>query len=284
MLIIKAIILGIIQGLTEFIPVSSSAHLVMIPWLFSWHDPALTSLSFDVALHIGTFLSLIYYFASEWMILTKAGIMSVVEHKIGNDSDRRMAWFLVIGSFPAAIAGMLFENKVENIFHGDRIQTSTMIIMGAILAFLGMLLYMADKFVCHGRSIMQMSFRDSILIGFAQACALFPGVSRSGSTITAGLALGLKREAAARFSFMLSAPIIAGAGIINFMKILKAIKAGSFGYSDFVLFIIGIITATVSGILCIKFLLKFLQTRSTIIFSVYRWILAAFIITVALMR
>lgn len=284
MVIIQSILLGIVQGLTEFIPVSSSAHLVIIPWLFSWSDPALESLSFDVALHLGTLLSLLIYFASDWVRLIQAGFRSLVERKIGSDADRRMAWFLVIGSMPGALAGVLFEDNVNKMFHTEPIQASSMIAMGIIIALLGVLLFMAEKLALHARTFKQITFRDALLVGLAQACALFPGVSRSGSTITAGLALGLEREAAARFSFMLSAPIVAGAGVKSVLNISAQIHAGAITQGELLLFPIGIVTATVSGVLCIRFLLRYLQKKSTAVFSYYRWALAALVIAAALVR
>ena len=195
-----------------------------------------------------------------------------------------MAWFLVIGCIPGAIAGVLFQAALERTFHSDPIQVSSMVVMGMIIAVLGGLMFMAEKPASHARTIVQITFRDSLLIGLAQACAIFPGVSRSGSTITAGLALGLKREASARFSFMLSAPIVAGAGMMSMLKVIRQINNGEIAQNDLILFPIGIITAAVSGFLCIRFLLVFLQKRSTVIFVYYRWILAAVVIAMALIR
>jgi len=284
--ILQAIILGIVQGLTEFIPISSSAHLVIIPWLFQWTDPALESLTFDVALHLGTLLALLVFFAADWVKLIRAGIASIVERKIGGDLDRRLAWLLVIGCIPGGIAGVLVESKITEWFHAPNapIQPAAMVAMGIIIALLGALLFLAERFARHERKMDELSLKDAVAIGFAQAFAVFPGVSRSGSTITAGLALGLERETAARFSFLLSAPIIAGAGLKSLWEIYKGIQAGTIASADLILFPAGFVAAAISGYLCIKFLLRFLQKNSTNIFVYYRWALAALVIVVALAR
>jgi undecaprenyl-diphosphatase len=286
MAIWQAILLGIVQGLTEFIPISSSAHLIIIPWLFGWEDKVLTSLTFDVALHLGTLCALLVFFASDWARLIRAGVMSIVERKIGADLDRRLAWFLVIGCIPGGIAGVLFESKIEKLFHQPNAphQVSAMIAMAIIIALLGALLFVAERFARHERKMEQLSLKDAILIGLAQAFAVFPGVSRSGSTITAGLALGLERETAARFSFLLSAPIIAGAGLKSLGEIYQDLHAGILAQADLILFPIGFITAALSGYLCIKFLLRFLQKNPTNVFVYYRWALAALIVVVAIVR
>jgi undecaprenyl-diphosphatase len=286
MLILKAIFLGVVQGLTEFIPISSSAHLVIIPWMFQWDDPALESLTFDVALHLGTLVALIGFFAKDWVRIIRAGVLSIAERKIGEDIDRKLAWFLVIASIPGGVIGLLFEHKIEAWFHPTEgpIQSSSMITMALIIALLGGLLLLAERLAAHLRRMNQITLRDSILIGAAQALAIFPGVSRSGSTITAGLALGLERETAARFSFLMSAPIIAGAGLKSLFKIYKGIQSGLISGSDFGLFVVGFLTAAVSGYVCIKYLLRFLQKNPTNVFVYYRWVLALVVLAVALVR
>ncbi len=284
MLNIQSLILGIIQGLTEFIPISSSAHLIIVPWLFNWSDPALNSLSFDVALHLGTLLALIVYFASDWIKLIRAGIDSIIEKKIGGDMNRRLAWFLVIGCIPGGIAGYLFESKIDEIFHSDPIQPSYMIVLGIIIVIMGALLFLAERVGRRIRKMENLSLQDSILIGFSQAFSVFPGVSRSGATITAGLFLGLEREAAARFSFLLSAPIIAGAGLKSLLKIFKGIHSGHIKHNEIMMFPIGFLAAAVSGYLCIKFLLRFLQKNKVDIFVYYRFILAIIVIIIAFLR
>jgi undecaprenyl-diphosphatase len=284
--ILQSLILGILQGLTEFMPISSSAHLVIVPWLFSWTDAALTSLPFDVALHLGTLVAVLWFFASDWVRLLGAGIASLRERKIGADPDRRLAWLLVIGVIPGAIAGVLFESKIEAWFHTPNtpLQPAAMIAMAVIIALLGLALFIAERLARHERGLKTLSLKDALIIGLAQALAIFPGVSRSGGTITAGLALGLEREAAARFSFLLGAPIIAGAGLKSLWEVYQLFQAGSIAQNELILFPIGIVAAALSGYLCIKYLLRFLQKNSTDIFVYYRWALAALVIVVALLR
>ena len=284
--ILQAILLGIVQGLTEFIPISSSAHLIIVPWLFGWEDKALTSLTFDVALHLGTLVAVLAFFASDWVRLIRAGIASLAERKIGDDHDRRMVWLLAIGCIPAALVGALAESQIERLFHEPNAphQVGAMIAMAVIIALLGAALFLAERFARHLRSLKQVTLKDSLLIGLAQSLAIFPGVSRSGSTITAGLALGFEREATARFSFLLSAPIIAGAGVKSLWDIYQDWQAGVIAQGDLVLFPIGFIAAAVSGYLCIKYLLRFLQKNPTDIFVYYRWALAVLIVVVALVR
>lgn len=285
-LIVEAIILGIVQGLAEFIPISSSAHLIVVPWLLQWNDPVLESLTFDVALHVGTLAALLWFFAPEWVRLIRAGLASLVERKIGSDPDRRLAWLIVLGTIPGGIAGVLFESKIAELFHSPDapIQPMAMIVLALLLAALGAALYVAERIARHVCGIDQISLKDALLIGLSQAFAIFPGISRSGSTITAGLALGLERETAARFSFLLSAPIIAGAGLKSLVNIFEEVRAGSIAPDELVLFPIGVVAAAVTGYFCIKFLLRFLQTHTTDVFVYYRWAVAVLIIVVAVVR
>lgn len=286
MLIFQAIILGIVQGLAEFIPISSSAHLIIVPWFFQWDDPVLDSLTFDVALHMGTLVALLLFFGPEWIRLIRAGVASIVERKIGGDPDRKLAWLILIGTIPGGIAGVIGESKITELFHKPNapIQPAAMIVLAILMALLGLALFVAERIARHLRGMESLTLKDAVLIGIAQAFAIFPGVSRSGSTITAGLALGLQRESAARFSFLLSAPIIAGAGAKSLYDIVKEIGAGTIAPNELVLFPIGVVVAGVSGYLCIKYLLRYLQSHSTDIFVYYRWALAAVIILVALTR
>jgi undecaprenyl-diphosphatase len=284
--ILRAIVLGIVQGLTEFIPISSSAHLIVVPWLFDWTDPALTSLPFDVSLHLGTLLAVLWFFWADWVRLVKAWFASVRERSIKRDPDRRLAWLLIIGCIPGAIAGVLAESKIEALFHepGVRITMGAMIALAAIMALMGALLFLAERLARHVRPLLKLGLKDSLIIGVAQAAAIFPGVSRSGATITAGLFLDFERGAAARFSFLLSAPIIAGAGLKSTYDILKGLKSGVYTANELVLIPFGFAAAAISGYFCIKFLLRYLQRNSTDIFVYYRWAASALIIIVALLR
>lgn len=288
MQLIQSIVLGLVQGLTEFIPVSSSAHLVIVPWLFGWSDPIFRSLGFDVALHMGTLVALIAFFWKDWVRLIGAWFKSIGQLKIGGDPDRKMAWLLLAACVPGGIAGVLFESKIEKLFHpeGSPILAPSMIAMAVIIALLGVLLLLADRLVKHDRPMGAIGWKDALAIGFSQALAIFPGVSRSGSTITAGLALGLERETAARFSFLLSAPIIAGAGLKSLYDLLMGHDAGlaSAGSAPAVVVVVGFLVAAASGFLCIKFLLGFLQKHTTKAFVYYRLALAVLVVAVALFR
>jgi undecaprenyl-diphosphatase len=286
MLMFQAIILGIVQGVTEFVPISSSAHLIIVPWLFGWDHPALTSLPFDVALHLGTLVAVLWFFAGDWARLVRAGFRSFVERKIGGDHDRRMAWMLLIGCIPGGIIGALAESRIERLFHEPAVPISApaMIVMGIIIAALAALLYAAERITSHIRDMKAVGWKDALLIGTAQALAIFPGVSRSGATITTGLALGLERATAARFSFLLGGPIIAGAGLKSLWDVHKELQTSTLAASDLLLFVVGGIAAALSGYACIKFLLQYLQKNSTDLFAWYRWALAALVIGVAIMR
>ena len=284
--LIQAIILGILQGATEFIPISSSAHLVIVPWLFNWTDPALTSLSFDVALHLGTLLAVVIFFFGDLLALVRAGWLSIKERKIGDDPERRLAWFIIIGTIPGGIIGFLAESKIEALFHtpGQPIRPEAMIAMALIIAWLGAFLWLADRLARHELELKDLTLKKVLYIGFAQALAIFPGVSRSGSTITTGLALGLKREAAARFSFLLSIPIIAGTGLKSLWDIYKGFKAGGISQQDLLLFPVGFIAAAIAGYFCVRFLLNYLQKHTLSVFVYYRFGLALLVLVVAMVR
>jgi undecaprenyl-diphosphatase len=281
--IIQAVILGLVQGLTEFIPVSSSAHLIIVPWLFRWNDPGL---AYDVALHLGTLTALLWFFWRDWVRLVRAGIVSIIERKIGNDSDRRLAWLLVIGTIPGGIVGWLAESKIEELFHKpDAPHTAgAMTAMAIVIILLGVALFIAERIARHRRGLNEISLKDAIVVGLSQGLAVFPGVSRSGSTITAGLALGFQRETAARFSFLLATPIILLAGIKSVFNLRSEWVAGAMVSSDLLAYAVGFITAALSGYVCIRFLLRFLQKNSTDVFVYYRWMLAILIIVVVFVR
>ncbi len=284
--IFQAIFLGIIQGLTEFLPISSSAHLILVPWLFGWDNPVITSLPFDLALHLGTLLAVLAFFANEWVRLIRAGFKSITERRIGNDPDRRLAWFIVLGSIPGALVGALAESKIEEIFHAPNapLLLWAVLAMALMIAALGFFLFLAERVAKHIRGMEQLTIKDALLVGAAQALAIFPGVSRSGATITAGLFLGLKRDDAARFSFLLGTPIIAAAGLKSLYDVVTESQSGGLGTGDLFLYLVGFVSAAITGFLAIKYLLRYLQRNSTDIFVYYRWVMAAFIALVALLR
>ena len=286
MVFIEAIILGIVQGLTEYIPISSSAHLIIVPWLFNWTDATLTSLSFDVALHMGTLIAVLGFFAADWVRLIGAWFASIKERKIAGNDDRRLAWLILLGCIPGGIAGVLGESKIDELFHQPNvpIKTNAILVLAVIIILLAFALFIVERVAKHTRDMNSLTWKDVAIIGLAQALAIFPGVSRSGSTISAGMAVGLKREDAARFSFLLGAPIIAGAGLKSAWDLVQQSQAGAVAGNQWVLFILGFVAAAVSGYFCIKYLLRFLQSHSTDVFVYYRWVLAALIVVVALVR
>lgn len=286
MIFIQAIILGIIQGLTEYLPISSSAHLIIVPWALGWDEPIFKNLPFDVSLHLGTLVAIILFFAKDWVILLKAFGKSLIERKIGADPNRRLAWLLAIGSIPGGIVGILAESKIENLFHqpDTPIATTAIVVMVIIIALLGLVLYLADKTAKHLLTIDQITLKDVLIIGVAQAAAVFPGVSRSGATITAGLTLGFKRADAAKFSFLLAAPIIAGAGLKSLLDLVQLFKDNLLTKTELLVFPIGFLAAATSGYYCIKFLLRYLQNNSIRIFVYYRWLLAIFLLATVFLR
>lgn len=264
-LVVQAIIIGLIQGLTEFIPVSSSAHLELAPWLFGWDTNGLLgSLAFDVFLHLGTLLALLVYFGRDWVRYIRAIVSSVRERRIGNDRDRRLAWLLVIATIPAAAIGFFGEDFITEVLHGNddnvRLAIATFLVIG------GIALWWADRIGARHRRLADLSTASALTIGVSQAFALLPGISRSGATITAGLTLGLTREAAARFSFLLATPITLGAGLYGSRHLLDEAHTSM----EWIALAAGLLAATLAGLAAISFLLAWLRSRSVTIFSVYR--------------
>lgn len=251
--ITQAIAYGLVQGLGEFLPISSSAHLAVLPWAAGWQDPGL---AFDVALHMGTLIALLVYFRRELWRYGRALLLSVRELRVGDDPDRRLAWLVLIGSLPGGAIGVLLEKAAEDELRSKALIAAAMIVMG-----LG--LFAADTLFAQRRKLGAVTLRDALVIGLAQACAIVPGVSRSGSTIAAGRVLGLDRDAAARFSFLLALPITAGAGLL---KVPKLVHAGGLDAAVAV----GVVVSGVSGYVAIDLLLKLVRTRSYLPFVVYR--------------
>jgi len=258
----QAIIFGLVQGLGEFLPISSSAHLVLLPWLFGWTDPGLT---FDIALHIGTLIAVIIYFWKDWLQLFIKGFTDT------KSTDGRMFWYLVAATIPGAIIGYLLENIAETVFRSP-------ILIAVMLIIMGIILYRADQKSPKKTEMNDISFKTAMLIGISQAMAIIPGVSRSGVTMTTGLLTGLTREASARFSFLLSTPIIFGAAAIKLPEIMSN---PSMITTDF---IVGMIVSFISGLASIGFLLRYIQTKNFLPFSIYRFILGALVIIIAIAR
>jgi undecaprenyl-diphosphatase len=257
-----AIFLGLLQGATEFLPISSSGHLALAEFFFDIEQAGLT---FDVALHLGTLLGVIVYFRRDIFMMVQAVFNP---GKMGDDADihRKMAWYICLGTVPAVIAGVLLKDAVETVFRSP-------LLIAAALAGAGLLLLWADKAGKHMRDMKSITTYDALLIGLFQAIALMPGISRSGITMTAGLFRGLNRMSAARFSFLLSIPVIFGAGIYNLPDIIQqGSQPGQIGF-----YLTGFITAAISGYLVIAFLLRFIQTHSFAVFVYYRLVLACII-------
>jgi undecaprenyl-diphosphatase len=266
---IEAIIFGIIQGATEFLPISSSGHLALAHYFFGIQEG---SLAFDVALHMGTLLGIIIYFRTDFMELAEA----FFRPKNKDSNSKRLRGLLLaicIGTVPGVAAGLFLGEFSET--HLRHPGTVALALAGA-----GLFLLWADKAGSRKRGFESISLIDAILIGIAQGFAIIPGVSRSGSTITAALFLGLDRQASVRFSFLLSAPIIFGAGIY---KIPEILKQGAFG-DNLTVFFTGFLASAISGYLFIAFLMRFIKARSFAIFSYYRFILAAGVAVTLLLR
>lgn len=272
-LVLQAALVGLLQGLTEFIPISSSAHLELLPWMAGWESDGLVgSLAFDVFLHLGTLVALLAYFAADWVRYARAWLASLRERHIGDDDDRRMAWLLLLATVPAAAIGFALEDVISEALHGD--SDAARLAIAGFLVLGGAALWIADRLGRRTRDLGAMTAPTALAIGFSQALALLPGISRSGATITTGLALGLRREAAARFSFLLATPITLGAGLYGSRRLLTESHTGA----EWLAIGAGFAAATVAGLLAIGFLLSWLRTRSVAVFSVYRFALAAVVV------
>jgi undecaprenyl-diphosphatase len=260
----QAIVLGIVQGLAEFLPISSSAHLILVPWVLGWDDPGL---AFDVALHWGTLFAVLIVFWRDWIRLIGAGVRSIGDRRFLDTADRRLFWGLVVASIPGAIVGKLLGDKAEETLRSPLLIAVTMSVMGVLL-------WVADRVGKKDKLAEQMTVPQALGIGVAQAFALLPGVSRSGSTITVGLAMGYTREAIARFSFLMSTPIIFGAGLLKFPKMLREMHSGAspLGWDGLAA---GCIAAAIVGALVIRWLLAYLRTRTFAVFAIYRLVVAA---------
>ena len=263
----QAIVLVVVQGLSEFLPISSSAHLILVPWLFGWQDPGL---AFDVALHWGTLVAVLVVFWRDWIRLIRAGAASVLERRIGADPERRLFWALFLSSIPAAVVGKLFNEWAEETLRQPLLIAGTMSVMAVVL-------WITDRYGRKTRTEGDMRMPEAVGIGVAQAFALVPGVSRSGSTISVGLAYGFTREAIARFSFLMSTPIIFGAGVLKFPKMLREMHAGS-SHIGLAELIAGLVASAVVGVIVIRWLLAWLRTRTYDVFVVYRLVVAVLIV------
>lgn len=257
MKIIQVIILGIIQGIAEFLPISSSAHLIIFRDIFGIGQfiTGEFEMSFDIALHFGTLLAILVYFFKDFFKMIKDGFT-----KGAKTTDGKILWYIVVATIPAAIFGVLFEDKI------DELVRSNYVLICGCLALMGIIIYLCDKRNKQTKTFKEMKLKDAIIIGFSQVCALIPGFSRSGTTIAAARCLKMNREDAAKFSFYLSAPVVAGAVAI---KVLKGEMLSLITFNP-TIFIIGVLISFISGLLCIKFLLKYIKSHDYNIFMWYR--------------
>lgn len=270
--VLQAIVIGVVQGLTEFLPVSSSAHLILLPQVLGWDDAFINSPSFVVMLHMGTLAALIAHFWRDLWRYARAGLAALRERRVGDDPDRRLALLLAASVVPAGVMGLLLENFVDTFFRQQLLVVVALLVVGAAILFL------AERAADHTRRIDELRVRDALGIGLAQALALFPGISRSGITIAAGLFLGLERPAAARFALLMGTPIIFAAGL---WKIPDLVGAGSF---EPAVLLAGMLASAVAGLVAIWFLLALLRRYSTDIFGAYRLVAAAVFATLLVAR
>ncbi len=270
----QALIMGIVQGLTEFLPVSSSGHLILVPFLFGWRDPFIDSLAFSVMLHVGTLLALVIYFWADWVRLVPAGLAALRDRSLRHDPNRRLAWLLLAATVPAAIVGFLFNDVIESNVREVGLVALALVVGGGIL-------WLADRRGGRSRGVADVTFPVALGIGAAQALALVPGISRSGISISAARFAGLDREAAARFSFLMATPVIAGAAIFELRKVVTGEAGVAVSIEPLV---VGMVASFLSGILAIGVLLRYVRTRSLNVFVWYRLALAGVVLVAWLAR
>jgi len=266
--IVQAIILGLVQGVSEFVPISSSGHLVLVPWLLGWPPPGLV---FDTMVHWGTLVAVLAYFWRDFMALASAWGRSLASRNL-SEPEARIAWLIIVGTLPAALMGYVGEDFFESLFAAPAWAAGLLLVTGLILALSE---WMGER----RKEPHQLAFLDSILIGIAQGCAIAPGISRSGATIAAGLFRGLKREAAARYSFILATPIIFGAGLLQLLDLFKMENATA----HLPALILGFLAAALSGYLCIRFLLSYLQQGKLYVFAIYCWLAGGAFLLIAIL-
>jgi undecaprenyl-diphosphatase len=266
--LVQALVMGIIQGLTEFLPISSSGHLIVVPFLFGWRDPFIESLAFSVMLHLATLLALLVYFRADWLRLVPAGLAALRDRSIRDDPDRRLAWLLVVTTIPAIIAGLVLNDPIETAFRSAGLVAVTLTVGAAIL-------WLSDRIGSSEKRVGDVSFPVALVIGAAQALALVPGISRSGISISAGRLAGLDRESAARFAFLMATPITAGAGAWETLKIVRGAAGVDVAIGPLV---VGMVAALLAGLAAISLTLRYLRTHPLTLFAVYRVALAALVL------
>jgi undecaprenyl-diphosphatase len=264
----QAIVLGIVQGLTEFLPISSSGHLRIVPAFAGWEDPGT---AFTAVIQLGTMAAVVVYFRRDLWRIAGAWLASLRDRSRRSQLDARMGWYLILGTVPIVIFGVAFQHQIEN---GAR----DLYLIATTLIVFGLLLLVAERVARHERDVSTLTRRDAIIVGFAQALALIPGVSRSGATITAGLLLGLDRVSAARFSFLLSIPAVVLSGLYELKDVVNGSAEGAAGLGATA---VATVLAFVSGYLSIALLLRYLTTHSTAIFVAYRVVLGTAVLALA---
>lgn len=276
MTIIQSIFLGIVQGITEFFPISSSAHLIAIRYLFNFSDAQMSSLTFDIALHFGTLLAICIYFFNDFILMFKEGFKFRKDGKLSFNNlpvNGKLLWYIIIGCIPAAIFGVLFNDVVDEYV---RESIYAPLIIALTLSIMGLLLYIADKKSKSDISMEKITLKESLMIGLGQMLSIIPGFSRSGSTMTAARAMKLDRASAAKFSFLLGAPAMLGAAIYGLKDITYATLDSAF--------VIGVLVSFVVGILAIKLLMEVVKKIGFGWFAIYRFVLAIILVVTFIIR
>ncbi len=267
MTVLQALILGIVQGVTEFLPISSSGHLVLVPFLFNWQIPSDQAFSFDVLVQLGTLLAVFAYFWRDLYEIIRCFLIALSHRRPFESPEARLGWYLIISAIPASIVGLLFKSQIELAFASPG--------MVAVFLFVtALLLVVAERFGQRRRELVQMNWLDAVWIGAAQVLSLFPGVSRSGSTIAGGMTRNLERQSAGRFAFLMSIPVMLGAGLVSSLDLIGMPNLSSF----LPVLAVGFLTAAVVGYLSIAWLLSYLNRHSLIPFAVYCSVLAVVIL------
>ena len=283
MSVFEAIVLGVVQGLTEFLPISSSGHLILAPWLFGWDEPGL---GFNASLHLGTLVAVFAFFRDDILRMLRAvplaarQPMAVVRGVDPGDeprfADARLGFYLLLGSIPGGVVGLAVQGGVDDFFHGDSDKGRAIAVVAILLAVFGFVLLLAERLATHRRTLGDIRVQDAVVIGVAQALALIPGVSRSGITLTAGLFRGIARADAARFSFLLGLPLVLAAGLTGLIDLLRS----DAGDTSAPTMLVGILASGLSGFAAIWALLRLLQRSSTTVFVVYRIVAAVAILLI----
>lgn len=273
MSILQAIILGIIQGLTEFLPVSSSAHLVIVPYLLGWKIPTQEAFIFDVLVQVASLIAVIVYFWTDLITILRAWLVGLFNKKPFADPQARLGWLLILATIPAGLAGLLVKDLIEQAFASPIATASFLFVTAGILTA-------AEYFSRPRREIVELNWKNALWIGLAQAISIFPGVSRSGATISGGMACGLKRPAAARFAFLMSIPIMLAAGLLASLDMVKTP-----GFTTVLpAFIPGLVASAIVSYFAIRWMLKYLIQRTLYIFAIYCVVVGSLVLIISLFR